>query len=236
MSERASRLRGRARGGWPRLGVAMVLLTRWRLMACVLFALAALLITAMLGWAFRDGLGANPGLTASWNAVLSVLGAAFPVALGAVIGAGGALVVARWNREEARRSRFYTNALALATNVIVEADKHARQLQALIAWLFEYVDYVDNSGPHGTAPGLHTTEAVREAYLSLGLLDAGLGTKGEAIYTALIAMDVMTEPFRSRSRARVPGFQRGRIREIDQGLFRSDGRLPGRMAIPPGLI
>jgi len=64
--------------------------------------------------------------------------------------------------------------LSLATDVIVQADIHARELRLLIAWLLEYVE---SSGDRGKAPELHSTEPVRRAYLALGLLDKALGTK-----------------------------------------------------------
>jgi hypothetical protein len=83
--------------------------------------------------------------------------------------------------------------LELATNVIVQADIHAREVRAAVKRLLEVVE---QQAPASTVPKVHETEPVRQAYLSLALLDKTLGSRGEAIYTAPIEMDTYTEPLR----------------------------------------
>jgi hypothetical protein len=159
----------------------------------ILVVLGVLMFAGLVGWMVRDSLGPNADLAATWTGLLEVVGRSLPVALGAVIGAGGALVVAVLNRQEAARSRYAMTALGLATDVMVEADVHARELRAVVLRLMEAVE---ENASAGSMPKLHDTEAVRRAYLSLGLLDKDLGTKGEAIYKVLVRMDKQTEQFR----------------------------------------
>jgi len=155
--------------------------------------IATLAVAASVGWALRDDAGPNGDLAAAWSALADLAAKAAPVALGAIIGAVGALIVAVVNRNEARSARFHASGIDLATNVIVAADRHARELRAEVSRLFECVE---GSASRDSVPRTGSTEPVRSAYLSLGLLDKELGTMGEAVYKRLIALDALTEPFR----------------------------------------
>jgi hypothetical protein len=153
------------------------------------------MMAAGLGWILRDLAIGHANLSASWNGLLSVLSAIAPVVLGALVGALGAYIVALANRNEAREARFLDNKLALATDVIVQADIHAREVRQQVASIQAWS--IDKEQQPPGAVG--TTEPVRRAYVALDLLDHELGRKGEAIYIALVAMDTYTEPLRLRA-------------------------------------
>jgi hypothetical protein len=92
---------------------------RWiRVLAAVVTALALLLA----GWSARDPVASAHG---DWATTISTLAAwtgdAGKIALGALIGAVGAWIVARMNRSQAREARFADQTRELCVEVIAEA-------------------------------------------------------------------------------------------------------------------
>ena len=126
----------------------------------------AVVVVFLAGWAVRDAVASGHG---DWGASVSTLaswtGDAGKIALGALIGAIGAAVVARYSREEAREARFANRLRELTLQVMDDVIGIGLELMQQVAARAATGQPVDTSG----LPKVRDTIAIRRALLELDL-------------------------------------------------------------------
>jgi hypothetical protein len=129
-------------------------------------AAVAAVVLFLTGWSVRDAVASGHG---DWGASISTLaswtGDAGKIALGALIGAIGAAVMARYNREEAREARFASRLRELTLHVMDDVIGMGLELMQQVAARAATGQSVDTSG----LPKVRDTIAIRRAMLELDL-------------------------------------------------------------------
>jgi hypothetical protein len=124
------------------------------------------LVLFLAGWSVRDAVASGHGDWASGISTLaSWTGDAGKIALGALIGAVGAAIVARYNREEAREARFASRLRELTLQVMDDVIGMGLELMQQVAARAATGQPVDTSG----LPKVRDTIAIRRAMLELDL-------------------------------------------------------------------
>ena len=160
---------------------------RWKApLASLVGALACLAV----GWIARDGvLAANGDVGAALRNLAAWSGDAGKIALGALIGALGAWIVARTNREEARRTRFHDDLRRVATDLYQAAERHRVEREAQwTAWNQVAGHHLDPD--KHPIPAVGSTEPIFDAAVALDLVASRPTTKAAwDLWAALVWLD-----------------------------------------------
>jgi hypothetical protein len=154
--------------------------TRGQVVA-LLVAVVVAVVAFLAGWSVRDAIVSGH---ADWAATIGTVAAwagdAGKIALGALIGAVGAWIVARMNRteskvnredaaqardqarEDARQARHLDRKVALYTDLWLDSDRHKREVAAQISWR--------RDPSKGQDPGIGSSESAYRAYFAVRLL------------------------------------------------------------------
>jgi hypothetical protein len=127
------------------------------------------------------------------DAWIPVVGTLAGAVLGAIIGAGSAYIIARQNRDEARRSKLLERQVDLFVDFLIAADVHAREVAAVMA---RVQDVVSGGADPATIPPLNPTEPIRRSGLALQIVAPSVEPAATRLYMAAVRLDLATEPAR----------------------------------------
>lgn len=153
--------------------------TRW-------IAVVAVVATASaaIGWAARDTVLANGDAVAAARSFAAWTGDAGKIVAGAPIGALGAWVVGRANRNELRRTRFHDDLRSVTTDLLRAAEWHRRAREDQFA---AWSSAADN-GTGGPFPDVPATQSIFDAAVALDVVaaretaKAGWSVYGQSVY------------------------------------------------------